>query len=579
MNYPIWDLPASGLLIAFIAIVHVFISHFAVGGGLFLVVTERKARREGDEALLAYVKAHTRFFVLLTLVLGAITGVGIWFTIGLVHPSATSTLINTFVWGWAIEWTFFVIEIAAAMVYFYGWDRLSARTHMAVGWIYFGSAWMSLVVINGILTFMLTPGGWLATGSFWEGILNPTYLPAVLARTFGAMGLAGVYALITSARSGDVRLKEKIAGYAIVRWVAPMAVLLPISLVWTLKASAGAGVPVSEILGAPGGGWWGIVTAVLGGAATGQPIAQLAARLLILSCAAGLVLCAVVLMRRRAYGRPLVASLVACTFVALGAAEWVREDLRKPYVIGGYMFVNGVRLPVHPVPPPPDVAADRHSVHAINEAGVLRAATWTRLPAGVETYEPGARALAEGREVFRLLCASCHTVDGYVAVRPLVSQAPPAALDAMLARLAAPAEGYTWEDRHPRLRTWRSRRMPPFTGTVDERRALAAYLASLGGATPEAIAAFLGSPGATAAAGPEWAEQFYADNCAMCHAPDGPFPFTPNGRTAAVFHELLGRLPAIDDAMPPFEGTAAERQALAEYLALLPSHAPTGGVR
>jgi mono/diheme cytochrome c family protein len=579
MNYPIWDLPASGLLIAFVAVVHVFISHFAVGGGLFLVLTERKARREGDEALLAYVKAHTRFFVLLTLVLGAITGVGIWFTIGLVHPAATSTLINTFVWGWAIEWTFFAVEIAAAMVYFYGWDRLSARTHMAVGWIYFWSAWLSLVVINGILTFMLTPGGWLATGSFWDGILNPTYLPAVLARTFGAVGLAGVYALITSARSGDARLKEKIAGYAVVRWVAPMAVLLPISLVWTLQAAAGAGVPVSEILGAPGAGWWGILSAVMGGASTGQPIAQLAARLLILSCALGLVLCALVLARRRAYGLPLVAGLMTCTFVALGAAEWVREDLRKPYVIGGYMFVNGVRLPIHPAPPPPDYPADPYTVTALNETGVLRAATWTRLPSGVESLGAEARAQAEGAEVFRLLCASCHTVDGYVAVRPLVRHTPPAALDAMLGRLAAPAEGQSWEDRHPLLRTWRSRRMPPFTGTPGERRALAAYLATLGGAAPDEIAAFLGSAGAAVAAGPEWAEQFYADNCAMCHAQDGPFPFSAGGRPASVFHEMLGRLPAVNDAMPPFEGTDAERQALAEYLALLPSHAPTGGVR
>ena len=46
MNYPIGDVPASGLLIAFIAVVHVFVSHFAVGGGLFLVLAERKARRE-----------------------------------------------------------------------------------------------------------------------------------------------------------------------------------------------------------------------------------------------------------------------------------------------------------------------------------------------------------------------------------------------------------------------------------------------------------------------------------------------------------------------------------------------------
>ena len=49
MNFPIWELPASGLLIAGVAIIHVFISHFAVGGGLFLVLAERKARRAAVE--------------------------------------------------------------------------------------------------------------------------------------------------------------------------------------------------------------------------------------------------------------------------------------------------------------------------------------------------------------------------------------------------------------------------------------------------------------------------------------------------------------------------------------------------
>ena len=191
MNYPVWDIPASGLLIAAIAILHVFVSHFAVGGGLYLVLIERKARRSEDGPLLDYAKRLSRFFILLTLVFGAITGVGIWFVIGLVHPQATSSLINTFVWGWAIEWTFFVVEIAAAMVYYYGWDRLTARTHMAVGWIYAFAAWMSLVVINGILAYMLTPGAWTLTRGFWDGFFNETYWPALVARTLRRRGARG----------------------------------------------------------------------------------------------------------------------------------------------------------------------------------------------------------------------------------------------------------------------------------------------------------------------------------------------------------------------------------------------------
>ena len=50
MNYPVWYVPTfgGGLLIALVAIVHVFVSHFAVGGGLYLVMSERKAIREQE---------------------------------------------------------------------------------------------------------------------------------------------------------------------------------------------------------------------------------------------------------------------------------------------------------------------------------------------------------------------------------------------------------------------------------------------------------------------------------------------------------------------------------------------------
>ncbi|HXY39394.1 MAG TPA: cytochrome ubiquinol oxidase subunit I [Vicinamibacteria bacterium] len=135
MNYPLWDVPAPGLLIAAVGIIHVFISHFAVGGGLFLVLAEARARRDEDTTLLGFLRARSRDFVLLTLVAGVLTGVGVWLTIGLVQPQAVSALVTTFGWAWAIEWTFFVVEVTAATVYLYGWDRLSPRRHLAVGWM------------------------------------------------------------------------------------------------------------------------------------------------------------------------------------------------------------------------------------------------------------------------------------------------------------------------------------------------------------------------------------------------------------------------------------------------------------
>jgi len=219
------------MVIGIIAILHVFVSHFAVGGGLFLPLTERKAYRENNPALLEYVKSHSKFFVLVVLVFGAVSGVGIWWSIGLVNPEATATLIHVFVWGWAIEWVFFIVEIAAAFIYYYGWDRLAPQTHLMVGWIYFGSAWASLLVINGILTFMLTPGRWIETQTFASAYFNPGMLPSLVVRTGVCVALAGVYALITSSAVSNVALRTDVVRYA-AQWLLIGTLIIPCAGAW-----------------------------------------------------------------------------------------------------------------------------------------------------------------------------------------------------------------------------------------------------------------------------------------------------------------------------------------------------------
>jgi mono/diheme cytochrome c family protein len=572
MNFPIWELPAAGLLIAAVAIIHVFISHFAVGGGLFLVLAERKARREGDSAFLEYLKRHSRFFAVLTLVAGAVTGVGIWFTIALVNPAATSSLINTFVWGWAIEWTFFVIEICAAMVYYYGWDRLDARTHLRVGWVYFGAAWLSLVIINGILAYMLTPGAWIETRGFWDGFFNPTYFSSVVARTLVAVGLAGLYALWTISATDDEALKQKVSGYATSRWILPAAVLTPVTLIWYLNAAASAGVPVAGILGAPGGSAWAILrTGIVGSATSGYPTALRGLQFSLIASLLIVVLTLTIMARRhRNLGRLAAAALMVLGFVAFGGAEFVREDLRKPYVIGRYMFVNGVRLPaLEGTPQPPAEAAsqavDPFSIVALNAHGVLPAAKWDNAPAafdslagfvpaaadtpegiGVTGGEPAAWtednldvAVAAGREMFKLECFTCHTLDGYLGIRPLVAGLSPTAITGTLDRLARPVdargEPTSWEDPQFRLESWRDRRMPPFVGTDAEKEVLAMYLARLGGADL-AAAARLGA-----------GADYFESECVFCHGPGEDWPLADllrgGSRTPEDFYELLGGCP------------------------------------
>ena len=585
MNYPVWGLPAPGLLIAAVAILHVFISHFAVGGGLFLVLAETKARRERDEALLIFVRALSRGFILLTLVLGALSGVGIWFTIALVQPQATSALVTTFVWAWAIEWVFFATEIAAAMVYYYGWDRLDAKTHLTVGWIYFASAWASLVVIAGILAFMLTSGDWVRTRNFADGFFNPTYLPMMALRTAVAVGLAGLYALFAASFLKDADLKARVARWSATRWIAPFALLVPPALLWYLWAAAGAGVAVAETLGVKSASPAAVLIGVLSASTSGHPIVRGAARVAVVGTALLLVASlAVALLRARRYGRVEASLLMALGFASMGGSEWVREGLRKPWVIDRHMFVNGVRVPGPGAAP----AEDAFALDALERRGVLATSPWAAAPAAYRPGDPAfermpaaERAALEveaGREVFRIECAACHTERGHLGIRRLVQGKSVAAIVAVLDATARPVtpDGRpgSWSNPGVRVASWLGRRMPPFAGTGAEKRALAVHLARFGGDE----SAGLDAPAATTGGG-----EVFERYCAACHGSDAPWPITDRlrGRAAGDFYELIGRLSQVREEMPPFAGSEDERRALAQHLASLaataPGDAPAGG--
>ena len=211
MHYPWWYVPhlTAPMLIAAISVVHVLVAHYAVGGGLFLAVETGYAYRRRDHRYLAYLKRHAQFFILLTVVFGAITGVGVWWTIGLASPLATEVLIRTFVFGWAMEWVFFLIEITAAFIFYYYWGRLTEKTHVTIGWIYALAAWISLVLITAITAFMLYPGDWQPGDSFWRALLNPQFVPQTIARSGGALLLGSLYVYLhASLFAKDGRLRD-----------------------------------------------------------------------------------------------------------------------------------------------------------------------------------------------------------------------------------------------------------------------------------------------------------------------------------------------------------------------------------
>jgi mono/diheme cytochrome c family protein len=440
----------GGVLMGIVAITHVIVSHFAIGGGLLIAVTETLAVRRNDSEMRDLAKRSSLVLILFSTVFGAISGVGIWVVAGLISPAAISALIRNFVWGWAIEWVFFIVEIVAALVYFGTWNKISKRAHVMVIWIYFIAAYLSLVIINGIVTFMLTPGKWLETGAFWDGFFNPTYFPSLVLRT-GIVILMAVGFMVWPARKASDEARPRLNRYL------------------GLWAVAGA------LISYAGYRWWEaslpdtVRSLFLGDRALLDGLAFTRHEVM-WSVALFLVLSIIFLLAlpKMAKVIPLLLITIAA-FSFFGSYERLREGTRKPFIIHDYMFSNGVLV---------------DEIGELNENGMLSKARWA-------ARVPATNSVEMGRQVFDAQCRSCHTIDGYLSIRELAPEDPDMTYSILYAlydqgemfTALEPGEAVAMGDLNYPF-------MPPFVGTEEEMEALVDFIASL--TTPDGEAAAKG---------------------------------------------------------------------------------------
>lgn len=423
MNYPVWSLDVfgGGLLIALIAVFHVYISHFAVGGGLFLVLTELKGYREENPSIIEYVKKHAKFFLLVTMVAGSMTGVGIWLTIALLNPSATSTLIHYYVFAWATEWVFFLLEIISLFIYAYTFGRLGRKTHLFMGWIYFGSAWMSLFIINGIIDLMLTPGSWVVNHNFWAGFFNPSFWPSLFFRTFLALMIAGLFGLLTSTRLQDKKLRHRMVRHCAMYLLIPFVLL--IGSAWWYRAALPADLRVMLFQTMP----------------EMKPFITGFVYLSVLLMAGGLLMAVRI---PRAMGCTAAVILLIIGQLYMGCFEFMREGGRRPYIIRNYMYSNSI---------------PKKDLETVRKKGVLQYAKWVRQKKVTKD-----NLLQSGHELYNLLCLPCHSIGGPLNdIKKVTKNFTPWGLANMVGAI----------DRfHPY--------MPPFPGNRLEAKAVATYIAS-----------------------------------------------------------------------------------------------------
>ena len=451
MNFPFWEFSGinGGLLIAIIAVIHVFVAQFAVGGGFFLVFAERKGHREGSARILKWVHRHTKFFLLLTMVFGGLTGVGIWLVISLVSPAGTSLLVREFLYAWAAEWVFFLGEIIALILYAASFARcreglMRPRDHMLLGIGYCVFAFLSLFIINGIVTFMLTPGDWVNTGNFWSALFNPGFWPALVFRSGLALTLSGLFGLVTATAITDAETRAAMVRFC-AQWICLPFIVMVLGALWYFSSLPDA-----------------VVQSIQRRTDDIRPFVRSFLDTAPLLFLAGLFL--FIRLPQKAY-RPYVLVVMLLGLTVAGSFEWIRETSRRPWLVHGYMYSNGITL------------ADGK---IMNEKGVLHTSGWAQ--SRTLSDRPGtsqkwdkymedvtAASLSPeerrkfGRFLFTQQCSSCHGLNApMLNIVPRVEGRGIAGVTALLN-----AQGII------------SPYMPPVFGTDEERRILAEWLANL----------------------------------------------------------------------------------------------------
>ena len=437
MEFPIYQVPflGNGMVIGVNAIIHVLISHgFAIGLFGMIVLADAMAMGRSEERRRpwdVFNKRLLKFTVITTTVVGAMTGVGIWFTTTALAPRGIGLMLRIFFWAWFIEWIVFVLEVVAILLFYFYWDKLGSRfgrkKRIALGLSYMILAIMSAVIITGMLGFMLTSGDWPMERSFSQAFLNPSYFPQLFTR----LGIAAVIGALTAmlfalflSPKDRVFQDEASRLYGLI-----LAITLPLLAiaVYTYYHTVPTGFIGRSLF------------SVLTGRLSQSPSLFFTANFVAIGC---LVLIAI----SASFGRIRLTQwlMIPSLLFAIGLVaefERVREFIRGPYLMPGHMYANTVLLQEEPI-----MKAD----------GMLGHSYWYQ-----HGYQDGS-VITDGAFLFSANCSACHTINGINAIRDRV-------------RGRSEDGIYVLVGRTDDMISF----MPPFSGNDDERLATTRFLYEL----------------------------------------------------------------------------------------------------
>lgn len=459
MDFPSYylDHMAGGrLIIGLIASLHVLINHpLAVGAYPLLAWMEWWAHRNNrpDIDRLAYRITFIVFIV--TTTVGAMTGVGIWLSTSLFAPFAIGSLLRVFFWGWFAEWLVFISEVALICWWFLSWKKADTpekkKKHIKIGIALSIMSWLTMALIVAVLGFMMKPGEWSQTRAFLDAMTNPLYGPQLGFRTCFAFMTAAVFIwfaafFFTRGRKGSPEAAE---GLKLREWlVYRMSHVVLVALFGTfvfgswywhrvpeeMKANSSVALLTQQFMSWHGQfetllGWTivAFVVIAIGGLSAGFRVPRWAL---------------------------LIPSIMGIWL--LSHFERAREFMRKPWVIGEYMYSNGVH---------------KDELAFLQSEGLLKHATYAR-----HREVTAGNKVECGQDIFMLTCSRCHSTTG---------------LNGVIEKFSVMYGGdKPWDDTAMLMfikgmhqtRTF----MPPFPGNEKEAEALVAYIQQLR-AKPETL--------------------------------------------------------------------------------------------
>ncbi len=440
MQFPYFQFPlfGDGLIIAIDAILHVFISHgVAIGMVTMIVLAEYIGHRRCDPEWENLARAAIKPAVIIITSVGAITGVGIWFITSGVVPAAIGSMLRVFFWPWFLEWIVFVLELITILIIYFTWDywqKEKKKYHVRLGFVYVVLACVSAFLITGILGFMLTPDGWPSNRSFWSAFFNPTFLPQLAWRisVAAAMGALFIIFYLLFSLKITAQFRRVALNYYAKVLAAPLVLMpfcawwwyymvpegfkthaKPSTLLWVIVKSTGLLGIFNEIF------WISLVVNII-----------IAFSIIVVAWKGRIFISRLIIV-------PVI--LIVMFFVA--EYERVREFVRGPYLMPGYMYANTVLLTEKDL---------------FDKEGMLRHSFW------FERMAPEATLEQKGAYLFAANCGTCHTIGGK---------------NNIIDRFKGRSEPgiYVILGRTEQMVPW----MPPFAGTDEERKITAHFLSNL----------------------------------------------------------------------------------------------------